>query len=735
MRFFNVHIRYHENNYLCIMKYHKKNKKKHKSITIKNVKETLKGSIRLLFEKNTTAEFSISQLHATMNNTKRGVTHQLIETILAEFVKQGFIIQTPAKTYTINSEQIIIEGVLSLNQRGAGFVTNGTQRDIYIDPSNIGRAIGGDKVQVQLIRRHKTRIEGKIIRIIERLQTQFVGVIQKQANYAFFIPDNYKVGVDIMIPKEKINGAKNGEKVLVKITSWPASAKKPYGEVIERLGHQSANDTEMLSILASQGIDFVFDQQSIDQAKTISMELQEEEIQKRRDMRSVLTFTIDPEDAKDFDDAISFQRLDSGLIEIGVHIADVSHYLPIDSPLDKEALKRSNSVYLVDRVIPMLPEELSNFACSLRPNEDKYSFSVIFQITEKGKIEDVWFGKTVIHSNKRLSYQQAQEIIDGKNDALVEEIKLLNDIAKIIRKKRIDNGALNIETEEIRFQLDERNNPINVILKKSEDAHKLIEEFMLLANLHVAERIGKPEKNKNIVPLIYRVHDLPDTDKIEQLKVFIEKFGHKLNTNHPQQAAKAINELLNQIKKSNEYTIIQSMVIRSMAKAVYQTDNIGHYGLAFRYYTHFTSPIRRYADLVVHRILQAELTQQKHSYNTQLDEISKRVSRNERKAIEAERESLKYFQTVFIKDKIGEQTMGTIYGIADQGMFIRMDDNFCEGMIPITDIPGDYYSFDPKKYKIIGINHQKEYNIGDRLKVKISGVSLKKRQIDLELIN
>jgi len=716
------------------MKYNKKNKKKNKQLTTKNLKETLKGAIRTLFEKKSTSEFTLSQLYAALN-TQRGVTYHLIETIIAEFVKQGFITISPQKKYRINSEKIIIEGILSLNQRGAGFVTNGTQRDIYIDPTNIGRALGGDKVQVQLIRRHKTRIEGKIIRVIERLQTQFVGTLKKQDNYAFFIPDNYRVGVDIFIPKEKINNAKNNEKVLVRITSWPNSAKKPYGEVIERLGQQSANDVEMLSILATQGIDFVFDQECLNQAKSVSMELNEEEIQRRRDMRSVLTFTIDPDDAKDFDDAISLQRLDNGIIEIGVHIADVSHYVPLDSPLDKEALKRSNSVYLVDRVVPMLPEELSNFACSLRPNEDKYSFSVVFQMTEKAKIQQVWFGKTVIHSNRRLTYEQAQEIIEGKDDQLSEEINLLNDIAKIIHDKRIENGALNIESEEIRFQLDENNNPIKVILKKAKDAHKLVEEFMLLANLHVAERIGKPQKNKDNAPLIYRVHDLPDTEKIELLRIFIEKFGHKLSNDHPQHLSKAVNELLKEIKDSNDYMIIQSMIIRAMAKAVYQTENIGHYGLAFTYYTHFTSPIRRYADLVVHRILLAELTQQKHNYNAQLDEISKRVSRNERKAIEAERESIKYFQVVYISNKIGEQTWGTITGIAEQGMFIRMEDNFCEGMVPIGDIPGDYYTFDATKFRIIGVNHQKEYNIGDRVRVQIVGVSLKKRQIDLELIN
>jgi len=715
------------------MKHTKKKKKKHKIIASKNLSGTLKGAIRLLFEKNTTTKFTLSQLHALMK-VHGGVSRQLLEGVLTDLVQQGFLKFVASQTYLFNSDKLIVEGVLSLNQRGAGFVPYGDQRDIYIDPKNTQRALGGDRVQVQLIHRHKNRIEGKVVNVLERLQTQFVGVLQKQDNFSFFIPDNYRVGVDIFIPKEKTLGAKNNEKVLVKMTSWPSSAKHPYGEVIERLGRQSPNDTEMLSILAVQGIDFVFEQATLDQAKNISMELDPVEIQRRRDMRSVLTFTIDPEDAKDFDDALSFQRIEDDLLEIGVHIADVSHYVPINSPLDKEALKRSNSVYLVDRVIPMLPEELSNFACSLRPNEDKYSFSVIFKMTENGVIRDVWFGKTVIHSDRRFSYEQAQEIIAGKEDPLYEELVVLDKIAKGFRKKRMDNGALNIETEEVRFELDEKNNPVQIRIKKSQDAHKLVEEFMLLANLHVAERIGKPEKNKAIVPFIYRVHDLPDVEKIELLQVFIDKFGHKLSSNSPEHIAKSINSLFHDIQYSNEYAIIQTMVIRSMAKAVYQTDNIGHYGLSFRYYTHFTSPIRRYADLVVHRILFNELTSQKHDYSLQLDEICKHISRNERKAIEAERESTKYFQTVYVSDKVGEEFEGTVSGIFEHGMFVRMEENLCEGMIPIDELPGDLYSFDADKFRIIGINHQKEYNLGDRVRVKITGVSLKKRQIDLEII-
>jgi ribonuclease R len=402
--------------------------------------------------------------------------------------------------------------------------------------------------------------------------------------------------------------------------------------------------------------------------------------------------------------------------------------------MDKEALKRSNSVYLVDRVVPMLPEQLSNLACSLRPKEDKFSFSAVFEMDETGKVYDKWFGKTVIHSNRRFSYEEAQEIIEGKTGDFQEEILILDKIAKILRNARLKNGALNIESEEMRFKLDEKGHPEEVVIKTSKDAHKLIEEFMLLANKKVAVFIAEPKKGRDVIPFVYRVHDKPDIDKIALFNVFIDKFGYKLDFSHPDQIAKSINKLLGDIRLTNEYSLIQTMAIRSMARATYETKNIGHYGLAFEFYTHFTSPIRRYADLVVHRIVQEELTHQKHRYSKELDEVCKRISRMERKAVDAERESTKYFQTLFVQDHIGEEFIGTVSGIAEFGLFVKMDENYCEGMVPMLEIPGDRFSFDAEKYRIIGNKTKKEYNFGDKVRVKISDVNPRKRQINLELV-
>ncbi len=701
-------------------------------------KNNLKGSltvlIRKLFEKNETSELTHKQV-CTLLDLREGALRQLAFTILKDLTEQGFLRSISHSTFILNKIHSFLEGYLDLNNRGAGFVNvEGQEKDIYIDPKNVGKAIGGDKVKIRILRSGKTRVEGEIIEVIERERTHFVGTLQVSEKFAFLIPDNQRVGTDIYIPKEKLNGAKNGERVLVKITVWPESTANPYGEVLERLGQRTANDTEMISILVNQGIDYIMPQEVIAEAEFITMDLDEEEIKNRRDMRDVLTFTIDPFDAKDFDDALSYRPLENGDIEIGVHIADVSHYVRPGSAMDKEALHRSNSVYLVDRVVPMLPEQLSNFACSLRPNEDKYSFSVVFKMDENGTIKDVWFGKTAIHSNRRFTYEEAQEIIEGKEDEYKDVILLMDKIAKNYRGKRLKKGALNIESEEMRFKLDEDKNPIEVVIKTSKDAHKLIEEFMLLANRYVAEFIGKPSKDKDPIPFVYRVHDEPDLAKIELFKLFIDKFGYDLQSSDLKTVSKAINVLLNDIRYENEYSIIQSMAIRSMAKATYETQNIGHYGLAFEHYTHFTSPIRRYADLIVHRILFEELTTKKHVYGSSLDDICKRISRNERKAAEAERESTKYFQTIFVLDKIGEEFEGTVSGIAEQGMYVRMDENKCEGMIAMSQIPGDRYYFDAEKFRIIGQKYKREYNFGDRVKVRIYEVSPRKRQIDLELV-
>ena len=698
------------------------------------MKATLTHVVRKVFEKNPDSVLSHKQV-CVLIDVRENALRNLVYEILEELSKDGTIKRTAHAIYTSGIKEDVYEGFIELTARGAGFVvTDDEQEDIYVAPQNIGQSLNGDRVKVRVFKRGKSRMEGEIVAVLSRERTQFVGTIETHDKFAFLVPDNIKSGTDIYIPKEKLSGAKNGDKALVKITVWPKSSKNPYGEVVEVLGKPGSNDTEMISILCNNGIDYKFPQEVLEEAELIGMALDPTEVAKRRDFRNITTFTIDPADAKDFDDALSFKRLENGNLEIGVHIADVSYYVRHGSAMDKEALKRSNSVYLVDRVVPMLPEQLSNLACSLRPKEDKFSFSAVFEMDETGKVYGKWFGKTVIHSNRRFSYEEAQEIIEGKTGDFQEEILILDKIAKILRNARLKNGALNIESEEMRFKLDEKGHPEEVVIKTSKDAHKLIEEFMLLANKKVAVFIAEPKKGRDIIPFVYRVHDKPDIDKIALFNVFIDKFGYKLDFSHPDQIAKSINKLLGDIRLTNEYSLIQTMAIRSMARATYETKNIGHYGLAFEFYTHFTSPIRRYADLVVHRIVQEELTHQKHRYGKELDEVCKRISRMERKAVDAERESTKYFQTLFVQDHIGEEFIGTVSGIAEFGLFVKMDENYCEGMVPMLEIPGDRFSFDAEKYRIIGNKTKKEYNFGDKVRVKISDVNPRKRQINLELV-
>lgn len=707
---------------------------KKKSNKPNKMKATLTHVVRKVFEKNPDSVLSHKQV-CVLIDVRENALRNLVYEILEELSKDGTIKRTAHAVYTSGIKEDVFEGFIELTARGAGFVvTDDEQEDIYVAPQNIGQSLNGDRVKVRVFKRGKSRMEGEIVAVLSRERTQFVGTIETHDKFAFLVPDNLKSGTDIYIPKEKLSGAKNGDKALVKITVWPKSSKNPYGEVVEVLGKPGSNDTEMISILCNNGIDYKFPQEVLEEAELIGMALDPTEVAKRRDFRDITTFTIDPADAKDFDDALSFKRLENGNIEIGVHIADVSYYVRPGSAMDKEALKRSNSVYLVDRVVPMLPEQLSNLACSLRPKEDKFSFSAVFEMDETGKVYGKWFGKTVIHSNRRFSYEEAQEIIEGKTGDFQEEILILDKIAKILRNARLKNGALNIESEEMRFKLDEKGHPEEVVIKTSKDAHKLIEEFMLLANKKVAVFIAEPKKGRDIIPFVYRVHDKPDIDKIALFNVFIDKFGYKLDFSHPDQIAKSINKLLGDIRLTNEYSLIQTMAIRSMARATYETKNIGHYGLAFEFYTHFTSPIRRYADLVVHRIVQEELTHQKHRYGKELDEVCKRISRMERKAVDAERESTKYFQTLFVQDHIGEEFIGTVSGIAEFGLFVKMDENYCEGMVPMLEIPGDRFSFDAEKYRIIGNKTKKEYNFGDKVRVKISDVNPRKRQINLELV-
>ena len=654
--------------------------------------------------------------------------------------------------------QIVIDekyyiGTLDITSNGNGyFISDDFEKDIFIPSNNLGKGLQNDTVKAYIYKRNRSnKLEADIIEIIDRDKTSFVGVLQMSKNFGFVLCDNQKMYVDIFISKARVNGAEHGDKVQVKITDWPENSKNPFGKITQVLGKPGDHNTEIHSILLEYGLPYKFETEVEKDAGSLSLEITKEEISKRRDMRKDLTFTIDPKDAKDFDDALSFTKLKNGNYEIGIHIADVSHYVQPNTILDNEAYNRATSVYLVDRVVPMLPEILSNGACSLRPKEEKLTFSAVFEINEKAQILNEWFGRTVTYSDKRFAYEEAQVIIETKknfipenisitsesyhvSDVIVEGILKLNELAKVLRKKRMNEGAISFDRVEVKFNLDENANPTGVFFKESKDANKLIEEFMLLANKKVAEFIGKEKNKPTNKTFIYRVHDEPDIEKLAALQNIVYNFGYKMNTLTRESTTESLNKLLNDVHGKPESNMIETLAIRTMSKAVYTTNNIGHYGLAFDYYSHFTSPIRRYPDVMTHRLLQHYLNGGKSPKQDDYEIKCKHASKQEELASKAERQSIKYMQVKYMQDHKDEEFLGVISGVTEWGIYVEITSNKCEGMVRIRDIKSDYYIFDEKQFAIIGQSTKHIYQLGDFVTVKVKHTDLERKHLDFTLI-
>jgi len=629
------------------------------------------------------------------------------------------------------------KGLLEITRSGMGFVVvQGLETDILVRPNDFNTALHGDTVRVE-VNPEKTgkRMQGVVIDVLERKQLEFVGRLQMNKGFAFAVIEGDRKIPDIFIPSSSFNGAQNDDRVVVRIKEWEKdSDKRPVGEIVNVLNAEDANDIAMKEILLENGFAIGFPDEVMEEAQRIADMIPDSEISKRRDFREILTFTIDPIDAKDFDDALSIRVLKNGNYEIGVHIADVSHYVMPETELDKDAYSKATSVYLPDRVNPMLPEHISNFLCSLRPHEDKLTFSAVFQMSPKGQVKQYWLGKTVIHSNHRFTYEEVQEIIEKEDGLYVDEILLLNNIAQRLRKKRFDAGAINFSSTEVRFKLDEKGKPIGIVVKESKEAHQLIEEFMLLANKYVAESMSKIEVNKKPVPLPYRVHDLPSEEKLLPFMAFARKFGHKFDTSTPEKTAESFNTMLNDVQGKPEQHVLEQLGIRTMAKAVYTTENIGHYGLGFEHYCHFTSPIRRYPDVLVHRVLEQVLNKDIRP-DKKMDQKCKHCSERERAAMDAERAANKYKQVEYMRDFIGEEFEGVISGVASFGFWVETIEHKCEGMVSVTSLAEyDEFRLVDTDYSLVGMRSGRKFRMGDKVTIKIIAANLAKRHLDYEWV-
>ncbi len=698
----------------------------------------MKRKIKNFFEKKPRTAFKAKAISKQLK-IKSEDEYNLLKITLHKLLEEDFL-SKKGKRYQLNAmpDSNKLSGTLQLHTDGYGFVSSNKKKlgDIFIAERNVGPAFDGDKVEVVLFAKQKGKnLEGQIIKVIERKRTEIIGTLHKSKSFYFVSPDDYRIHRDIYIDKMNLKNAKENDKVIVGKIEWEKSMLNPEGVIIEVLGEEGSPDTELASIAREFNLPNKFPAKVLKETKAIELVISQQELQNRLDLREENIFTIDPLDAKDFDDALSVEQLDNGNLKVGVHIADVSHYVKKDSALDKHALLRGNSVYLVGKVIPMLPEKLSNGVCSLVPNEDRFTFSVIFEITKPGKIISHDIVKTIINSKRRFTYEEVQEIIETNEGDFSKEIILLNNLARTLRKIRVKAGSIEFFTPEIKFELDEYGKPLAITSKVLKESNMLVEEFMLLANKTVAKHFTQPKKSGR-KPFIYRVHDKPERDRIEEFARFVKSLGYTFNLNSLSSSAE-IQHVISQVKDTQEESVVNELAIRSMAKAVYSTKNLGHFGLGFRYYTHFTSPIRRYSDLVVHRLVHSYTKNKEGAIYSleQIDKICDHISACERSAIEAERKSIKMKQIDYLKSQIGEEFHAVVSGVTNYGIFVKITENLAEGLIKVRDLEGDFYVYDEKKYSLIGKHSNKSFRLGDKLVVKLVRVDLDKLELDFTTVD